>query len=761
MPPTSAERKKRIRNLSLAVLIAGSTLSIMGGANQIIGYFSIGIPAVIVSLVSGLIIVIYLPKLIESNYKETIKIGGLSTPKAAAILGAIITLAGVGPYVGQFLVAKKCEENGRTAIIEGSGIKANFYWQKATKKYAQLGFDEKSREAKVFLAQSYYMLGDTKTAKSLLKEVDTLGEPTKELMVIALIVRSNIAKSQGDLTRAELDLEQAKELVLHGTLDEATIYLNYALLLEKKGPAYNIAVVTSIQKAQSIFADIHYDKGIIISQLNLASFFQYDSGKVRAYLDTASIYIRRGNFTDLESLLYSDYALLYKNDGDVIHAEKYYNLALQKSIATSDISGQASILIQLAFLAISKSDNAQALQYLKQSKAFTDLLSKSEDIVNNLELGKLYLAQAGIFDALNNVADAEAKYQSALKIFDDNTDVLGEIEARLSFAAFYQNHSQSVKAQTILDNIEGLLLKDFSQVRHQYVVILYNNLGKMYKDAGNLQKALEYTSKSLEMARAIGDKLLEAQAMENLSILNSINGTAGAISIDTAQKIFGQYHNGSEQSIASLNVYLQQAGTWTLKQVNDTTDRLIDKTDDPFVSPSVKNQLLLGIQVDDVSNKSVIKLRTKLMQLLPTLNKSIVVKDYGRCNLSLALIANRLGNVDDVRKYLIPADSASSSLPYPNSILYLKKIGLLKFQTNDYNGSVSQFFKCIDISIDKPLAMSLPEVKGDLRIIFTCWKKLDKDQQCVFRNKVKQLSINSPAPDLNQAFEQFLSDIKQ
>jgi len=757
-PPSAGNSRQTRQTVSLITLLATSCLSILGGINEIFGFFTkVGFITVVVSLITGIVVLLYFPALIKITYRNKRFFYGLQAKTIGWVLGLLIILLGTIPFGWQYLNAWQYAKKGKEAIIEGSGVKSNMNWAKAADLYERMGLETKALQAKVFLAQSYYMIGDSKTAKTILASIDPSTDKDNQLQGLIYIVRSNIAKSQGDLPGAELDLQRAQELVEPGSIDQAAALLNYSLLLENKGPSYNKAVLENINKAKAIFIKQDYPKGVIISLLNLAAFYQYEPAIVKPYLDSANKLIQHGIYPDMEALIYADYGLLFKNQGNPTKALQFYQTALNKYASISDIAGQAEVENQIAYVQIAMSANANALQSVKQSKVYVQLLVKSEGIVNNLALAKIYRNQAGILNDLGETEEAEKQYNEALKVYDDSPDIMEEIQTRLAFASFYQNHTQNAKAQQILNTIEGLFVSDFNNIKHAYLVIAYNNLGKMYHDNGDLVKGKEYLDKSLRMAEDINDQFLIAQAMENQNIVNANLGNQDVAQLNAAKKIFHNFSNISEETIASLNGYLQNGGTMSKQQLADTTDYFIKQTDNPQMSVSAKNQVLLGLQVEDISNNSITLYQNKLRLLVQSLSPKNTPADYGRCNLSLALIEQRLGNMNNVLQYLKPADSLSSFITYPKCLLYLKKVGFLRFSLRNWDAGTDQLFKCIDISMNKPIAIASKEISDDLNIVGNCWNYITAEKRKSYVSKVQALKANSPNNELTIIYDHFLA----
>ncbi|MEG3840362.1 tetratricopeptide repeat protein, partial [Microcoleus sp. herbarium14] len=84
----------------------------------------------------------------------------------------------------------------------------------------------------------------------------------------------------------------------------------------------------------------------------------------------------------------------------------------------------------------------------------------------------------------------------------------------------YQQGTAQAKRSAIVQFEQALKLFREAGDRSQEVLTL-NNIGAVYKDLGEQQKALKYYNQSLPLSRAIGDRSKEATTLNNIGAVYS------------------------------------------------------------------------------------------------------------------------------------------------------------------------------------------------------------------------------------------------
>jgi signal transduction histidine kinase/AmiR/NasT family two-component response regulator len=271
-------------------------------------------------------------------------------------------------------------------------------------------------------------------------------------------------------------------------------------------------------------------------------------------LDTSKL--NSGELSEIERIEYLN--LLSENflKQDVETSLRYSKEAMQLSVELNRFDLQAASFYNAANAHKLKGENIQALDYfLKSLKIYRDL--KNSDGV-----AKCSNSSGIIYRFLGDYSTALEYHLKALKIYEENEDQLGICLSMINTGVTYRNlNSPDIaldyykKALDIATSIENKPAQIYALIStgniywyakevdraltyyNQALDItnevgyeaenpagLFNNIGNVYRDKGNFEKANEYYQNSLSYSKEIGDTYLIAVTLKNIGINYRLSG---------------------------------------------------------------------------------------------------------------------------------------------------------------------------------------------------------------------------------------------
>jgi tetratricopeptide (TPR) repeat protein len=191
-----------------------------------------------------------------------------------------------------------------------------------------------------------------------------------------------------------------------------------------------------------------------------------------------------------EGNVFNNIGSAYLQLGDRQKALEYYTQALSLRKAVGDREGEATTLTNIGLTYSNLNQYPKALEYYTQAlPILRELKDRSEEALTRFRIGFAHKGQGDTPKALDN-------FNQALKLYQAIGDRKGEAKT--------------------LDYLNKLYiaLKD----RAGQALTLYQ-LGTVSIALGNNQKALDYFSKALPLAKVAGDRTREAKILSNRSLL--------------------------------------------------------------------------------------------------------------------------------------------------------------------------------------------------------------------------------------------------
>lgn len=254
--------------------------------------------------------------------------------------------------------------------------------------------------------------------------------------------------------------------ILNDSIRLASIFNNIGLTYRIKGDL-DLAL-------ENFYLSMNYLKGDtnrIASRLgNIATIYFMQEKYTEAigvFQQISRIFKQQGNLRYLISS-YTNLAMCYMEMKDYEQSEYYNKEALKVAISENDIRGQARAYVTLGRLAGLRGAFNEAIDYLLEGKTIATQINDKDILMHaNAETGSVY-------------------------------EKTGKTEKAISSYAEAINYAEELNAKS---QLEGY----------------YNEISKLYRDAGNFQKAYKY----LTLKSAVTDSLMNEQKLKQIEELQT------------------------------------------------------------------------------------------------------------------------------------------------------------------------------------------------------------------------------------------------
>ncbi len=729
----------------IIIILIAAIVSVFSGINQLLGIFSnVSIAGALISAAAALVLFFYVPYAIRKKQDE------IEIPKRlsriAMLTAVLVFCAGTLPFVVQYIRVKNYDRKGQDANVSGASAEAQHYWTKAAHLYKTLGFTDQAIRSKLLLAQAYYQTGRTKEAEEILTEFEKSTELTLENQAKLYAVYGNMYESSGNIVQAEISYQKALQTAKEEDDTRATILMNKAVVVGGKGPLYAEEASDLVKQAQAIFVKLDDYSGVAQTYANLSAQNEFNPGISLAYLDSAEMAAVKVNSPKLKGTIKMNKGLLYKKSGDTDKAVKYYNDARKDFETIGDVLGQAEIQIKLAFVDVIKSDFGSAMQKVKNSLALVNEATKEKHQLNYILLARLYSLQADIMESCGDYKEAENLFHKSLDILKEHRNYGTELHSKINYAAFLQRRNRITDAMPLLRELESLVFSDFANKATQTSLVVINNIGKTYQDAGQLDKAKEFYTKAMDMAVEIGDKYFEANAAENIAIvLRWQQSDQWETYLQRALTIYKQLSNNSAELQCLFNFYNMSSNPGMLWQI-------LDLVDQPSIDEQTQTNVTLGIFVNDIrDDRRVNQHLLRLEKLRKKLESDGNIMLTGKVHMRIAEVEQYLGNINNIEPHFEPIEKSLHLFPFPQNISMQSGLALLKIATGKYAAAVVNLFAAFDLATGQEKQQEVL-----LRMIKFNWSFVGNNDKKSYIAKLHAQYENSQSEYFRKFVEEFL-----
>lgn len=189
------------------------------------------------------------------------------------------------------------------------------------------------------------------------------------------------------------------------------------------------------------------------------------------------------------------------------------NLKKSESIflGQKDIYNLANVYNQYGILNANKAKFPEALDYFfKSLKNFESIPKKS----TKLNIAFLYQNIANIYSATENFENSVKNYDKAISLFKELKNKQSSLAMNIaSKGMVFQKQKKFKQAIIQLKLAKSLLNENKDKVAMAFV---WSWLGSAYLSDGNYDLSLEYSEKSLQTIRQVGDQVLIAATIQNI-----------------------------------------------------------------------------------------------------------------------------------------------------------------------------------------------------------------------------------------------------
>ncbi len=199
---------------------------------------------------------------------------------------------------------------------------------------------------------------------------------------------------------------------------------------------------------------------------------------------------------------------VYSNQGNIPLALDYYLKGLKIQEEIKDNEGMALTLNNIGAVYKSQRDFEKALDYYSRSLKLKQEMGDKQGVAISLNnIGLLYKIQAGITET-TNPPESKALIKTALNYYDKSLKIREEIGDKKGIANVYNNigviYENDGDLGKALDYyLKGLTIREIINDK-EGITLSYNSLGAVYLKQQNYGQAENYGLKALKLAQELG-----------------------------------------------------------------------------------------------------------------------------------------------------------------------------------------------------------------------------------------------------------------
>jgi tetratricopeptide (TPR) repeat protein len=686
-------------SVAVMVLVASLFLSLLSGLNQVMGFFSrISLATAILSVILAIVVALVFPELLQKKWPAGQTVLAMPPRLFCIAIALLITLFGVGPFVGKYAIAKRANSRGLRLFDLHQYGSARVHLAHAARYFDDLGFNRIAAICKVPLIQIHASLGNQERADVLIKEAESSVSSDVYLQGKLYVAQGNIDYQRGNIEKAERFYQLAHQTVKPKSHDEAVLFQNEGVLWADRGAYYRDRVQQNYQQARQIYQTLNDKIGLAQLLINEGNLYENDPIEARNCYEQALREAEDVKEPHFLGTIYLNIGRTFRQQGDLDQAEDFYVKARLKFQQAADLLGQAEVSLNRATLERIRGRTELAKQSVQQSESYLQNVDPDTEQVHPRKLAQIRTFQADIYDAFGESETAEVHYREALSIYSKYPDPLREAETMVNYGGLLLRLGRGQEARGHLKRAWEILDAYGGESPGESVGVLYNNIGKAHQDMGDYTNALKHYGKAAQIFDGIGERMLYAQARENIGIIHIWQRSDGKEDIQEALKTYRELGNRDQVAKTLFNLYsvYSKAGD---SSAENMVQEILSLLEEHNIDQYIEGGILLGILPQDVSNKaSLIVFRERLQQLRAFYEERNEPTELGRSLLQLARAEQKLANFTKMWEYAKEAEAYADHIPLPLRILFHSDLGFFLFQPENPEKGMGHFWQAFDLA---------------------------------------------------------------
>ncbi len=733
-------RSKNTRILLLLVVAMPLIVSALTGLNNLFGFFSaISLSTAVLSGVLAVAVAVSFPLLLRSSWPK-----GKRPPKksflvaASILLGIAIFSFGVGPFLFKWQAASRAKNSGVELLDLHRHGPAQARLERAARYFEDIGLYSQSTEAKLHLIQAYVGIGEISGAEERINQLEKSGALDDHTIGRLHGIRGNLAYQRGEFEQAEREYQLARQSIIPATSAFASVLQNQAVLWQGKGEPYRERIAENHAKAREIYQELDDEIGLANVSINEGTLYENDPETARSFYEQARVIAVDIQDPLLLGTIELNIGFTYRQEGSLDQAEASYKRARIRFEEAADLVGQAQVELNFAVLEQVRGNIELARQHLNASEAYLRNVDREIEQIPPRRQAQMLTFQADIYDSFGESEEAEIRYEEAISIYAIHPDPLQEASTLVNYAGLLARLNRGEEARKLLERAREIAEGFANEGPHQLLSSLYNNLGRIYQNIGDNEVALDYYERSRDVAQALGERLLYAQAVENIGVIYSfIEDFEEAIeNFEEALAIYREFDNQDRTVQTLFNLYTIYSAFGD-PSTSETVSELLTLLQENNIDQEVESGILFGILIQDIQETSeLISYRERLHQLrrfYAELNEPI---GLGRSHQKLANVEQSLGNFDEMVRHARESEKYVDAIPLPSRIIVHTDLGffLLPDSPEDALGHFHKAFDLAenyDVSQQSSLALVINLFTTDFAQEIDCDSHLNKAQTVV------------------------------
>jgi tetratricopeptide (TPR) repeat protein len=696
-------RSKNERILLLLMVAMPLVVSALSGLNSLFGFLStISLSTAVLSGLLAVVVATAFPSLLTSRWPE-----GETPPKtsfltaASILLGIAIFGFGVGPFLFKWQAASQAKTSGAELLDLRRYGPAQARLERAARYFEDVGLSAQSTDAKLDLIQAYVGIGEIAGAEERMDQLEKSGALDDHMSGRLHGIRGNLAYLRGEFEQAEREYQLARQSVNPGTAALASVLQNQAVLWSGKGAPFKDRVLENYEEARAIYQGLGDEIGLANVSINEGTLFENDPERARSLFEQARAEAADAQDPLLLGVIELNTGFTYRKEGALDQAEEAYKRARIQFEEAADLLGQAQVELNLAVLEQVRGNIELARQHLNSSEAYLRNIDRETEQIAPRRQAQILAFQADIYDSYGESEQAEIRYQEAMSLYARHPDPLREAAALVNYAGLLARLNRGEEARELSERAREIAEGFADEGPHQLLSILYNNLARTYQDIGENDVALSYYEQSKDVSQALGERLLYAQAMQNIGVIHGFVGDSmrAIEAFGEALAIYREFENRDREVQTLFNLYAIYSALGD-PSASETVSPLLTLLQEHNIDREVESGVLFGILLQDITETSeLISYRERLQQLrrfYEGLNEPI---GLGRSHQKLANVEQTLGNLDEMVRHAREAEKYVDEIPLPLRFTVHSDLGFF-LVTDSPEDALDHFYKAFDLAED-------------------------------------------------------------